>query len=271
MQLIVGVLMVLTSGLCAALPDESAMREKIVYYDANYETSWVDEPAKVARFFTERGFRALDAARLGEWMKKKAAEGAAGTVVVSVMGAVPSSIVEEPSADVTLMRYLKTGGRVVWFANTPMYEWQDEVGPKRSIDGCTTVLGIKKDRKYFYGSPGPSEITEEGKRWGVSKAWSPVRPVPLDEVDIAFVSDPSHGLAAVWLRHRLRIRSVPWAGSGMVKELQRELPAQRVYFPTHLHDAPGKATAGRRLPPCAVLRGRAGAGAGCVRGRGNAA
>ncbi len=185
-------------------------QQRVVYHDASYETSWVDDPDAAAQFFELRGFTALNAEELGAWLERITPGDAPGSVLVSVMGAAPDTIVpeevldapNEPSVpDCPLTRYLKAGGRVVWFSNIPMYNWQDRYGPLRTLDGRTRVLGIAADRQYYYGSPGPAEITDAGREWGVQGAWSPVRPVPESEVAVSFVDDANLDLSGVWLKN----------------------------------------------------------------------
>ncbi len=201
---IVTTAVLLVTAICAPA------QEQVVYYDASYETGWVQNADAAARFYKLRGFTVMNAEQVGDWMDRVTPEDAPGTVLVAVMGVVPYTLVPEEVLDAPgepnvpdcrITRYLKAGGRVVWHGDIPMYAWQDRYGPRRTLDGRTKVLGIKADRKYYYGSPGPAEVTEAGREWGVQGAWSPVRPVPGEEITISFVDDAKLDLSGVWLKN----------------------------------------------------------------------
>jgi hypothetical protein len=57
-----------------------AWREKVVFYDRTYDSCHIGHPEAVARYLGANGFRVLEAAPLGQWMRKATREGAYGTV-----------------------------------------------------------------------------------------------------------------------------------------------------------------------------------------------
>ena len=189
-----------TKILTTAELEQLAIRERVVFYDENYDAHWVENPAEVAAFFVRRGFTQLDVPGITAWMREKVVQHAAnGTSATFVMGVVPTSLLSEPLPDCLLAQYLRAGGRIVWAADIPLYNSQDETGSITAPgDRPREVLfGMTSDRQTYYGAPGPPQLTDAAKAWGLEPGMGLIRPVHLRSVTVPFVIDPTGNYCGV--------------------------------------------------------------------------
>lgn len=179
----------------------SEQSEVIVFHDADYDSSWVENPRDVANWFVRRSFVPKNVPELRLWFQDKIAQNAAvGTTVVFTMGIAPTSIVYPPFDDCLLAHYLKAGGRVVWLGNIPMYVAQGETGSPMSYGELPrqNMLGLVSDRQTFYGTEGPT-LTAAGLAWGLEPVNTLVRPVLYQNLTECFFSDPTREHCGVGL------------------------------------------------------------------------
>lgn len=179
-----------------------AIRETVVFYDAGYDSHWVEDDAGVAAFFTRRGIPAKGAVEAEAWLKARASgEKGVGSSIIFTMGSVPTNIVYPPFADCLLAKYLRAGGRVVWLANVPMYVAQGEKGPLvyYGTEASQQMLGVTTDRQSFYGLHTAATLTDAGKAWGLEPGLTLTRPVLTRSVTVPFVTDPSGDYCGVGL------------------------------------------------------------------------
>lgn len=179
------------------------MRERVVFYDANYDCCWVDRPDKVAQYFTRRGFVQMDTDALARWLRERVTgDTALGTSVTFTMGVVPMKIVYKPYADCLLAQYLQAGGRVVYLTNIPMYVAQDDVNQITMYgdEPREQMLGIgMSDRKFYYGSNDAPVYTAAAKAWGLEPGLSLTRPALNRGVTQSFVTNADGTLCGAGL------------------------------------------------------------------------
>lgn len=183
------------ANLDLPLRKESSMQpsEAIVFYDADYDSSWVEHASEVANWFVRRRFAQKNVPELRVWLQDKIGQNAApGTSVVFAMGIAPTSIVYPPYDDCLLAHYLKAGGRVVWLGNIPMYVAQGETGSAFTYGEVPrqTMLGLSSDPQTFYGAEGPT-LTSAGLSWGLEPVNTLARPVRHQGLTACFFSDPT--------------------------------------------------------------------------------
>jgi hypothetical protein len=92
------------------------------YYDARYPTNWADEltAIEVRDGLTAAGYEILDADQLKAWMDARINDHAA-SVVVFCQDIPPDTIVKTYTADCTLRQYLNAGGKIVVYADIPLW------------------------------------------------------------------------------------------------------------------------------------------------------
>ena len=145
------------------------------------------------------GYEILNADQLKSWMNARIAD-RAPSVVVFCRDIAPDTVLESMSSTCTLRRYLNAGGKIVWYADIPMY-YQGHVDGSRTtygVQGSINVLG-------FNAAGGPWDnddevmITSSGASWGLTEKWRSVR--PTDVWDLRVLARDTYGNAAAWVRH----------------------------------------------------------------------
>jgi hypothetical protein len=175
-----------------------AIRERVVFYDDNYDAHWVEQPDQIAAYFGRRGMEILNAARMTAWLTERAQSNTAtGTSATFVMGNAPKSILFQPYEHSPLAQYLRAGGRVVWLSNVPLLMSQDEYGSIKSIGARASeqprevLLGLTSDKNTYYGIEGKPVMTPAAKAWGLEPGLAMIRPVLNRGVAVSFVEDSS--------------------------------------------------------------------------------
>lgn len=203
-----------------ALPTERLRwKSKAVYHDPRYDEIHIYDSKRLADYLAGPGeFERLDAPALGRWLQQWLNAGPYGTVVVLTMGAAPSSaIAPGEGADALIMQYLRAGGRVVWLGEWPFSYCQGERSPSLGApQGGPGLLDIR----WGWGDPiwgfrgGSAEITELGKRWGLTRANGPVLAAYVEDVTAplaSFYNDDAQSEAAVcWFKNLSPEH--PWGG-----------------------------------------------------------
>ncbi len=151
-------------------PGPVTFREKIVYYDARYDSAWSLHPETLAAYLSAGGFQQLDAEAFGEWMKRVTAAGAYGTVCVMAHGICPGSVWDDNPQKAPFRKYLEAGGRLVWVGDVPFYYMQDATHPQVfSKGGVDPMLGIRGGWDVgCWANQGTVTVTELGKAWGLA-------------------------------------------------------------------------------------------------------
>ncbi len=197
------VLFTLTLGPVAT---EAAQVEWIraAYWDARVPTNWADEiiTASIRDGLQAAGYEILDAGQLKVWMDARIADGKY-SVVVLCRDIVPDTVTETLSASCTLRRYLDAGGKVVHYADIPLYNqghmdntktaWQDYGA--QNILGFNTA-GATRDSNQVV------KLTAAGTEWGLTQTWQSVRPaLPTATTNWTILATDNAGNAAAWVKH----------------------------------------------------------------------
>ncbi|MHC4154991.1 MAG: right-handed parallel beta-helix repeat-containing protein [Planctomycetota bacterium] len=181
-----------------AYADPNLTWGRAAYWDTRYPSCFT-QGVFIRDGLDYAGYEILDADQLKIWMDARIADGAP-SVVVFCQDIVPDTVAESMSPTCTLRQYLDAGGKVVWYADTPL--WQ-----QGHADGTTTVWDSSGSINVlgFHASDGPSDswdevtFTAEGVEWGLTETWQSTRPVTTDGVRVLAVDDS--GYAAGWVKH----------------------------------------------------------------------
>ena len=116
---------------------------RAAYWDGAYPGAWGGGGEGMRDALEAAGYTILDAEALKTWMDDRIADRAL-SVVVFCKDVVPDTVGETMTVDCTVRRYLDAGGKVVWYADWPIYYQGHDDG---SMDtwgsaGATSVLGF---------------------------------------------------------------------------------------------------------------------------------
>jgi len=172
--------------------------EKVIYYDYTRQSYLVNNSEDLVRYFQSHGFVLKNSPELKDWMTVMIKEKANRSVVIMAMGTAPSEVVESLDKNCTLIKYLKSGGRIIWLGGTP---FSNITYPDRDFEvigkeGIKKVLGIRMAKEGFGRQ---SNITEEGKKWGMKKPDDDYDAVMKEDITIAFSRVGSK--ACSWLKN----------------------------------------------------------------------
>ena len=193
-----------------------AWREKAVFYDKRYDNVWVTHPESLAQYLGANGFRVLEAAPFGQWMKSVTRDGAYGTVCVMTHGLCPASVYNDNTQESPIHKYMAAGGRVVWLGDVPFYYVQDDVHPQLfGKEGSGKSLGVRGGWDYAcWASQGKPKVSALGKTWGLADAGGPTIAAYPEDVTAAlsgFHSDYADSdLAVYWFKNFSPL--FPWSG-----------------------------------------------------------
>ncbi len=177
---------------------------RAAYWDGAYPGAWGGGGEGMRDAVQAAGYTVLNAAQLKTWMDARISDRAL-SVVVFCKDVVPDTVAESMTVNCTFRRYLDAGGKVVWYADWPIYYRGHADG---SMDtwgsaGATGVLG-------FNASSGPNdsydvvEFTEAGIEWGLTQTWESQRPTsPTITSNLTVLATISSGSAAAWVKHFL--------------------------------------------------------------------
>jgi len=177
---------------------------RAAYWDARYWTNWADDSISVyiRDGLEAAGYEILDADQLKTWMDARIADGKY-SVVVFCRDIVPDTVAETMDADCTLRRYLDAGGKVVFYADIPLYN-QGHVAQTRTTwgdYGAPAVLGFNTS-----GAPRNTnqivKLTAAGTAWGLTRTWPSVRPaLPTVTPNLTILATDNAGNAGAWVKH----------------------------------------------------------------------
>ena len=112
------------------------------YWDERYPTCWTSGSA-IRDVLEYDGYRILDADQLKVWMNARISD-RADSVVVFCQDIAPDTVAETMSASCTLRQYLDAGGKIVWYADIPLFYQGHRDGSRTTwgTDGALYVLGF---------------------------------------------------------------------------------------------------------------------------------
>lgn len=199
-----GMVSIILAGVAHAA-EQNAVRttERVVYYDATQEASWVNGAGQVADWFKGRGFTARNAGELASWMEARTG-GAYGSVVVMAMGTVPAGLLTPENSECLLRSYLDAGGRVVWMGDAALAVTTVPGQRQVARSGVAGVLKSVLDVDFVWDEENANlqpQLTAAGQRWGVPQgsAGSCVRAVEAESVTACLSS--CENSAAIWLKN----------------------------------------------------------------------
>jgi len=150
--------------------------DRAVYWDIRYPSAWAGGGTAIRDALEYVGYEILDADQLKTRMDAHMIDGTP-SVVVFCHDIAPDTVVESMSHRCTLRRYLDAGGKIVWYADIPMYYQGHSDGTRTGWgpDGSINILGFNAA-----GAPWDREeeviLIGEGLSWGLSETWQSVRP-----------------------------------------------------------------------------------------------
>lgn len=152
----------------------------------------------VADYFSDRGYEALDAGALEDFLATRIRD-QIPSVVVFAMDAVPAGVAGAASDTTLLRRYLDAGGKVVWLGFPPLLVARDAGGSFQGIDRSRpgSLLGVDMGpwNDDVYGAT----PTDEGRAWGLDR-WMLSSPTATAEsVDVILAVDEM-GVPAAWVK-----------------------------------------------------------------------
>jgi len=181
---------------------QAVVWERAAYWDARYPGAWGGAGDAVRDALQAAGYTVVNADQLKTWMNARIAD-KKPSVVVFCKDVAPDTVAETMSATCTLRKYLDAGGKIVWYADWPMYYQGHADG---SMDtwgsgGASAVLG-------FNASSGPNDTYEQvtftaaGIKWGLTATWQSRRPTsPTITDNLTALATVSSGSAAAWVKH----------------------------------------------------------------------
>jgi len=200
--------------------------ERAAYWDGRYPSCWAGGGEAVRDALKYTGYTILDADELKAWMNARIADGKS-SVVVFCRDIVPDTVSESMLSNCTLRRYLNAGGKIVWYADIPMY-YQGHVDGTRTtwdIDGSVNVLGFNA-AESSWDSEDRVIFTLNGSAWGLTETWRSVRPTTTGGLRV--LARDTSGNAAAWVKHYINgddyrgfVRFYDQAGEPNFNDLRR--------------------------------------------------
>jgi hypothetical protein len=183
---------------CLAGPASAIEWQRAVYYDERYGSTWAFG-SEIHDWLAYDGYEVLDADALKTWMDARIADDAP-SVVVFAQDVAPETVAEVMGPECTLRRYLDAGGKIVWYADVPLYYQGHPDGTLTTwgTAGSIAVLGFDAA-----GGPWNSEtevtITSDGEAWGLSQTWASSRPASTSGLRV--LATDGAGYPAAWVKH----------------------------------------------------------------------
>jgi hypothetical protein len=216
-----------STALCADSDDQNIVwRDRAVYWDARYPSAWAGGGEAIRDALEYVGYEILDADQLKAWMNAHISDDMP-SVVVFCHDIAPDTVVESMSSVCTLRRYLDAGGKIVWYADIPMY-YQGHVDGTRTnygVNGSIDILG-------FNAAGGPWDTQDEvaftvnGVNWGLTETWQSERPTSSSGLRV--LAEDNRGYAAAWVKHYIPgddyrgfVRLFDRAGEPNINDLRR--------------------------------------------------
>jgi len=172
--------------------------QRAVYFDETYPTVWTSGTV-MRDLLADQGYEVLDADALKLWMDARIADTQPSVVVFS-QDAAPDTVAETMSPDCTLRQYLDAGGKIVWYADIPLFY-------QGHADGTTTGWGVEGSMEVLgFNAAGGAwdtatevSFTTEGLNWGLRRTWESVRPAAAGALRV--LARDGEGYPTAWVMH----------------------------------------------------------------------
>jgi hypothetical protein len=173
--------------------------ERAAYWDGRYPSTWAGGGEAVRDVLEYAGYEVLDADELKTWIDARIMDGNS-SVVVFCKDVAPDTVLESMSSNCTLRRYLNAGGKIVWYADIPIYYQghTDDTLSNYGPDGSISVLGFNA-ANGSWDSEDEVAFTAEGSAWGLTETWRSVRPTAAGGLRV--LARDTNGNAAAWVKH----------------------------------------------------------------------
>ncbi len=193
---LLGVVPALSAGLEGP---NSLWAYRAAYWDGRYPSTWAGGGEAVRDTLEYAGYEILDANRLKAWMDARIADGLP-SVVVFCRDIAPDTVAESMSFRCTLRRYLDAGGKIVWYADIPMYYQGHADGTRTAwgVDGAINILGFNA-AEGAWNSQTEVVFTADGTRWGLTERWQSQR--PTSGYGLRILARDADGYAAAWVKY----------------------------------------------------------------------
>jgi len=171
---------------------------RAAYWDIRYPAGWTN--AEFLRDVLEfDGYEMLDADQLKTWMDARIAD-ELPSVVVFCRDIAPDTVAESMSAACTLRQYLNAGGKIVWFADIPLYYQGHSDGTSTvwGTLGSTNILGLNAAGAPWDGNQQVT-FTTDGVDWGLTETWLSNRPAL--NIGVRVLATDNSGYQAAWVKH----------------------------------------------------------------------
>ncbi|MEM0328520.1 MAG: hypothetical protein QXN53_08115 [Thermoproteota archaeon] len=174
--------------------------ETIVYRDDNYPSMWIDDRAKypdrIAQYLQNKGLEIKKAEDLRKFMIKSIETNTSNKkFVVFSQDIIPDSVAEDYYSNTTLREFLDQGGSILWIGDIPAFylgkeqkKLDEEAGHRGAPIFMLGVVPI-----FAHSVKQAVSITTLGKKLGLKRSWSGIRPVlpdigiePLAKSEIIF-------------------------------------------------------------------------------------
>jgi hypothetical protein len=173
--------------------------ERAAFWDGRYPSTWAGGGEAMRDVLEYTGYKILYADELRTWMDARITDGKS-SVVVFCKDVAPDTVLESMSSNCTLRRYLNAGGKIVWYADIPMYYQGHADGTLSNYgpDGSINVLGFNA-ANGSWDSEDEVAFTTDGSKWGLTEKWRSVRPTAAGGLRV--LARDNSGNAAAWVKH----------------------------------------------------------------------
>ncbi len=174
---------------------------RAAYWDSRYPTGWADNASTIVvrDGLVAAGYELLDADQLKTWMTARIAD-KKYSVVVFCRDIVPETVAETNTTSCTLRKYLNAGGKIVWYADVPMY-YQGHSDGTSTDWGTGGAQNILEVGGLVWDANTQTKVTAVGAKWGLTETWASPRSYPVNAANklTALATDVA-GNAAAWVK-----------------------------------------------------------------------
>lgn len=163
----------------------------------------------IAPYLKQKGFDQLDSAGLYRFISNRIND-KAPSVIVFTLPVIPRNIFGDKPGNGMLRKYLDTGGKIIWFGDSPAYFEPDGNGNfkpdtvtgSRLLDVQYTVL--EESGNYY------SKSTQQGLNWGLP-SWFKTVGAPVSPKGVIPLAYDEYNRVSVWIK-----KFNPRPGSGFI-------------------------------------------------------
>jgi len=164
---------------------------------------------KITPYLKEHGFEQLDSAKLYHFLSDRIRD-KKPSVIVFAYDFIPSNIVGENPEQGIVRKYLESGGKILWFGNTPnLYKFDERGKPTMDITIPSRMLGVEFIRIEESGNY-YSKATQTGLNWGLP-AWLTITYATVDATSVTPLAYDEYNRVSAWLK-----KYNPRPGSGFI-------------------------------------------------------